>query len=87
MVGKAMFVLVSGVLAALIGSQWQDIMRFAKIRRMSMGQGHPEYVPAEGSTVYPQRPADGVPDGTGQFESAARGGPAWAAPVSVAGAR
>jgi hypothetical protein len=71
-----MLLLVPAAFAALIGSQWQDIMRYVKIRRMSMGQGHPEYVPAEGSTVYPQYPGGGAPDGTGEFESAARGGPA-----------
>jgi hypothetical protein len=71
-----MLVLIPAVLAALVGSQWPDIMRYVKIRQMSQGQGHPENVPAEGTISYPQDPADGVPDGTGQFSSARRGGPA-----------
>jgi hypothetical protein len=61
---------------ALIASQWQDIIRYVKIKQMSLGQGHPQYVPAEGSTAYPMQPASGAPDGTGQFDSASRGGPA-----------
>lgn len=77
MIRKAMIWLVPVLLGALIASQWQDIMRYAKIRQMSLGQGHPEVVPAEGSKVYPQNPdASATPDGTGEFDSASRGGPA-----------
>ena len=71
-----MFVLIPAMLAALVGSQWPDIMRYIKIKQMSQGQGHPEYVPVEGTTFYPQDPARGAPDGTGEFASARRGGPA-----------
>lgn len=81
MVRKAMLVLIPAALVALIGSQWQDIMRYVKIKRMSLGQGHPEYVPAAGSTVYPQHQGGGVADGTGEFASAARGGPAEVPPA------
>jgi hypothetical protein len=42
---------------------------------MSVGGGHPEYVPAEGTRQYPA-PGRGVQDGTGDFDSARRGGPA-----------
>jgi Family of unknown function (DUF6893) len=75
-VRKAMLVLIPAMLAALIGSQWPDIMRYMKIRQMSQGQGHPENVPAEGTIQYPQDPAQAAPDGTGDFASASRGGPA-----------
>jgi hypothetical protein len=75
-VRKAMLLLIPAMLAALVGSQWPDIMRYLKIRQMSQGQGHPENVPAEGTIFYPQDPAGGAPDGTGEFASASRGGPA-----------
>jgi hypothetical protein len=73
---KAVLLLIPATLAALVGSQWPDIMRYLKIRQMSQGGGHPENVPAGGSIVYPQDPAEGAPDGTGEFASARRGGPA-----------
>lgn len=75
MVGK---VVVAGALAGgglLVASQWQDIIRYLKIRQMSAGQGHPENVPAGGSRRYPA-PGRGAPDGAGAFDSARRGGPA-----------
>lgn len=62
--------------AAALAMQWRDISRYAKIKWISMGAGHPEVVPAAGSTSYPDRPGKGVADGTGSFDSAARGGPA-----------
>jgi hypothetical protein len=58
----------------LVASQRQDIGRYLKIKQMSLGRGHPEYVPAEGTREYPA-PGQGVPDGTGDFDSARRGGP------------
>jgi hypothetical protein len=63
--------------AALAASQRQDAMRYLKIKQMSLGQGHPENVPAEGSHKYPSA-GRGAPDGTGDFDSAGRGGPASA---------
>ncbi len=63
--------------AFLVASQRQDIGRYLKIKQMSLGQGHPEYVPAEGTREYPA-PGHGAPDGTGDFDSARRGGPALA---------
>ena len=62
-------------LAALAGSQWPDIRRYVMIKRLSAGQGHPEYVPAQGSTSYPQSPNGNSPDGAKDFDSASRGGP------------
>jgi hypothetical protein len=38
-VRKALLVLVPAALAALLGSQWRDIGRYVKIRRMSLGRG------------------------------------------------
>lgn len=37
--------------------------------------GHPENVPAEGTTTYPQDPEKATPEGEGDFDSASRGGP------------
>jgi uncharacterized membrane protein len=48
MIRKALPVLFSAGLTLLVASQWRDIKRYLRIRRMSAGQGHPEYVPAEG---------------------------------------
>jgi hypothetical protein len=65
--------------AAAVGllawSQRQDIIRYLKIRQMSTGDGHPGNVPAGGAHAYPA-PGHGTPDGTGDFRSADRGGPA-----------
>lgn len=76
MIRKAVFWLVPVLLGGLIASQWRDIIRYVKIRQMSLGQGRPQVVPAAGTTAYPQNPANGALDGTGQFASARRGGPA-----------
>jgi hypothetical protein len=61
--------------AWLVASQWQDIARYLKIKQISAGAGHPESVPAGGSHRYDQ-PGAGEADGTGDFDSAMRGGPA-----------
>ncbi len=74
MVGKVLRILVPVSLGALVAVQWQEIARYLKIKRMSMGGGHPQSVPAIGHHAYPDR--GGVPDGTGDFDSASRGGPA-----------
>jgi hypothetical protein len=73
---KAVPWLGSVLLGVLIVAQWQDIIRYLKIRQMSLGQGRPQVVPAAGRTAYPQNPASSAPDGTGEFDSASRGGPA-----------
>jgi len=78
MIRKSMFLLATALLGTFVASQWQDLRRYVKIRQMSTGQGHPENVPAEGTSAYPQSAAGAVPDGTGQFDSARRGGPARA---------
>jgi hypothetical protein len=61
---------------ALAASQWREIARYLKITQMSRGDGHPELVPAAGQHSYPKHPGAGAPDGTGDFDSATRGGPA-----------
>lgn len=78
MVGKAMGIVASAVLALLTASQWQDIRRYAGIKELSMGRGHPEMVPVRGRVGYPTNPDRAEPDGTGEFDSALRGGPAVA---------
>ena len=53
-----------------------DIKRYIRIKRLSRGPGHPELVPVSGSKAYPQRPGKKSADGTRDFDSASRGGPA-----------
>ena len=66
--------LAGAALALALG--WPDIMRYVRIRRATVAGRHPERIPAAGRTVYPQTHAAGAPDGTGDFDSASRGGPA-----------
>ena len=70
--------LVPAAVTLLVASQWADIRRFLKIRQLSGRQGHPENVPASGRKAYPQSPDGAAADGTGDFDSASRGGPARA---------
>lgn len=67
--------LLPAFLVAIVAAQWRDISRYLKIEQMSQGTGHPQWVPAVGRRAYPKRPGGGVPDGTGDFDSASRGGP------------
>ena len=62
-------ILLAAVL--IVGSQRQDIARYIKVKRMSTGQGHPEYVPATGTRAYPD-PGHGARDGTGDFDTGPR---------------
>ncbi len=78
MIKKVFGLTVVLALAAAIVGGWSDIKRFVKIRQVSGEPAHPEMVPAEGRTAYPQRHEAGAPDGTGDFDSAQRGGPARA---------
>ena len=78
MIRKALPVLFSAGLTLLLASQWSDIKRYLRIKRLSAGEGHPEYVPAEGRQAYPHSRGDGATDGTGDFYSASRGGPGLA---------
>jgi hypothetical protein len=74
MIRKAIGLAVLGAGLA-IAANWADIQRYLKIRQMSASGMHPENVPVEGHTAYPSRAADPPPDGTGDFDSASRGGP------------
>ena len=76
MARKALRVLLPASVAVLVASQWREIARFLKISQMSRGDGHPQLVPAEGKHSYRKR--SGSADGTGDFDSASRGGPASA---------
>jgi hypothetical protein len=73
---KALLFSIPAALGVLITSQWPDISRYLTVRQLSEGQGHPRNVPIGGTTAYPQDPGDGEQDGTGDFDSASRGGPA-----------
>ena len=72
MARKTLGVLLPTSVAILIASQWREIARYVKISQMSRGDGHPEVVPAGGQRVYARR--SGAADGTGDFDSASRGG-------------
>ena len=48
---KVMIVGIFGA-AIIVGLQRQDLIRYLKIRQMSLGTGHPENVPAGGSHRY-----------------------------------
>ena len=76
MIRKTLAVLTMAAAGVAIAIGWPDIQRFLKIRQISSARLHPEMVPAEGRTAYPQRHSAGAPDGTGDFDSAHRGGPA-----------
>lgn len=68
--------LIGGLAVAelAVAVQRHDIARYLKIKQMSSGDGRPEIVPAGGATSY-AAPGRGAPDGTGDFDSAGRGGP------------
>jgi len=73
MARKGLLLLVPVSVAAVVASQWREINRYLKVAQMSSGGGHPENVPVSGVAAYPP-PGGGEPDGTGQFDSASRGG-------------
>jgi hypothetical protein len=74
MIRKRLLFMIPLTVAGLVAGQRQDIIRYMKIRQMSSGTGHPENVPTSGTRAYPQS-GHGVADGTGDFDSASRGGP------------
>lgn len=76
MIRKLLGPLAFSALGAVAIGLWPDIKRYAKIKMMSLGSGHPEYVPASGRSSYPHQPGGGTRDGEGEFDSASRGGPA-----------
>ena len=76
MIKKSLGLAATLGLGLAIATAWPDLKRYLKIKHMSASTPHPEIVPAEGRTAYPQRPGGGEEDGTGDFDSAMRGGPA-----------
>jgi len=76
MIKKSLGVMATLGLGLAVAANWPDLKRYLKIKKMSAAVPHPEVVPADGRTTYPQRPGSGAPDGTGDFDSATRGGPA-----------
>jgi hypothetical protein len=74
MARKALTLLLPASVAVLAASQWREISRYLKLRQMSSGGGHPQNVPVEGHHSYPKGPGAGAADGTGDFDSGARGG-------------
>jgi hypothetical protein len=75
MVSKGLRFLFPAALALLVASQWQDVVRYLRLKQLSVGQGHPENVPVRGRASYPQRPGSGEADGQGDFDAPRRGGP------------
>jgi hypothetical protein len=75
MIRKVFWLSGTALVGAIVAVSWQDIQRYARMKRISFGKGHPEVVPVEGRTSYPQDPSRGAPDGTGEFDAARRGGP------------
>lgn len=73
MVRKGLLLLVPASVAVAVASQWKEIARYIKIDRMSAGGGSPQNVPAGGVQGY-RAPGSGASDGTGDFDSASRGG-------------
>ena len=71
---KTLQLLIPTVLGLAVAMGWSDIRRYLGIRQLSQGLGHPENVPVEGRRAYAHL-GDGAPDGTGDFDSASRGGP------------
>jgi hypothetical protein len=75
MARKALRLLLPASIAAVAASQWREITRYLKITQMSRGGGHPQAGSASGKHAYRKRRGGGASDGTGDFDSASRGGP------------
>ena len=78
MIGKLLKFAAPAAIGALAALSFPDAKRYVAIRRIS--SGHPEVVPAEGAKAYARDEAHAAPDGTGDFDSAKRGGPVHAPP-------
>jgi hypothetical protein len=76
MIRKVLWLGIPVGLGVAIAAGWPDIIRFARIKQISLGSGHPEAVPADGRRSYPESRGLHSADGTGDFDSARRGGPA-----------
>lgn len=76
MIRKSLGVTLALLVALAVSVGWPDIKRYLMIKQVSTQRAHPEMVPAQGRAAYPQRSEEGAADGTGDFDSALRGGPA-----------
>jgi hypothetical protein len=83
MIGKLLKFVAPAVIGALAALSFPDAKRYVAIRRIS--SGHPEVVPAEGAKAYARDGAHAAPDGTGDFDSAKRGGGPVTSPESLPG--
>ncbi|MBV9795831.1 MAG: hypothetical protein JO016_18045 [Actinobacteria bacterium] len=84
MIGKLLKFAAPAAIGALAALSFPDAKRYVAIRRIS--SGHPEVVPAEGARAYAQDAAHAAPDGTGDFDSARRGGgPVRGEPAALPG--
>jgi hypothetical protein len=75
MIKKSLGLMATLGLGLAVTVAWPDLKRYLKIRQLSSTTPHPEIVPADGRIAYPQTAGAGAPDGTGDFDSAKRGGP------------
>ncbi len=75
MIRTLLKLLVVAATGTLLAIGWPDIKRYLAIKQASASP-HPEKIPARGRIGYPQSHAGGAVDGTGDFDSARRGGPA-----------
>ena len=76
MIGKLLKFAAPAAIGVLAALQWQDAKRYVQIKMIS--NGRPEAVPAEGAKSYARDAAHAAQDGTGDFDSARRGGPVGA---------
>jgi hypothetical protein len=74
MIGKTLALVTMAAIGTAAAAGWPDLKRFVKIKQISARAPRPDLVPAQGRTSYPSAPALSVPDGTGDFDSARRGG-------------
>ncbi len=85
MIRRALWLVVPVALGAAVAGGRQDIIRFLKMKQMNLGPaGRPEVVPVDGVISYPQDASHAEPDGTGEFDSARRGGPTNVTPGPTA---
>src|SRR6266487_2171572 len=62
MIRKLVKVSIAAAIAVLAVVQWPEVRRYAALKRMSHGQGHPENVPMRGTQAYPKHAGDGAQD-------------------------
>ncbi len=73
MIRKALGMAAVAGVGALVASQWQDIMRYVKIRDLSRS-GDPSLVPVRGRAGYPTDSSQEAAAAKDDFDPASRGG-------------